>query len=82
MVAGDISAYSNSDIEDNSLIYAIILEQLEADGLSLVRNILEDEYSSQFGSHEASELESTIATLETTIPGQRIGSFRSIAHCT
>jgi len=61
--------------DERSLIYAIILEQLEADGLSLVRNILEDEYSSQFGSHEASELESTIATLETTIPGTQSTSL-------
>ena len=63
--------YQNIDMEpdERSLIYAIILEQLEADGLSLVRNILEDEYSSQFGSHEASELESTIATTKKTLKG-------------
>ena len=49
--------------DDVALLYAIILEQLSADNLLMVRDVLEDEYASQFGAQKASELESATATL-------------------
>ena len=57
--------------EHKSLLFAIIIQHLEAEGLELVSNIICDEYASQFGPDQAAELEIAQATItdQIQLPG-------------
>ena len=49
--------------KNRPLLFALILEHLEAEGLALARSVVEDEYASKFGAHEAAELADATATV-------------------
>lgn len=53
--------------ENRPILFALILQHLEAEGLELVSNIVYDEFASQFGPDQVTELEIAQATINEKI---------------